>query len=349
MINIGIIGCGMIGESHIKNVLKILPSCTIHICDRSEQIVKKVAEKFRINNIYLNAKEIIENPNIESIIIASPPDTHFDLLVHCILFNKNVLVEKPLVTEIYQLTVLKELIYNNRHLVILDCSARHSVLQPKFDFVKSVVNTKEFGKIYFIHHSSVHQLCRPGVEFHPNAKWFKNINIAGGGPILDWGVYDFAFILSLLDYSPDLISFTSRFYNGFDHISKNKDFSVEEHAVVMMNFNELDFFYERASNVYNFSKNETRIYSSKMGLKFNYLLAEDNKVQIYNNMNTINQVTEVEVPTSDYLGYETDHFEMDKEFIRCVYQGYFPKFSIDKSIKNLEILLTIYNKKIIKF
>lgn len=59
MMNIGIIGCGMIGESHIKNALKILPSCTIHMCDRSEQIVKKVAEKFRINNIYLNAKKII--------------------------------------------------------------------------------------------------------------------------------------------------------------------------------------------------------------------------------------------------------------------------------------------------
>jgi len=54
------------------------------------------------------------------------------------------------------------------------------------------------GDIYAIHHNSIGHQSRPGVEYHPTARWFLNKAIAGGGPLFDWGVYDLSFHLGVL-------------------------------------------------------------------------------------------------------------------------------------------------------
>lgn len=349
-IKIGIIGCGMVGDIHVKNLLKMIPASNIYLCDKSQEILQNVSMKYSIKNIYTDDIHLITNHYINSIIICSPPRTHFDLIVKCINADKNLLIEKPIATRIDDLNKIQQLVETKLELIVMDCSARHSVLQPKFDFIKSLISDKDFGELYYIHHNSVNRQKRPGVEYHPSAKWFIDKNISGGGPFIDWGVYDLAFHMGILNRRPELLNFRSYFYNGLDSISREKDFSVEEHAIAMMEFDNLNYYYERSTNAHNYSRNETRIYSSKMGLKFNYLFAEDNKVQIFRNSSDgVYSEEEVEVSAVNYNGYESDYFEMDKEFIKCLSKECKPKLKLFESLKNLDLLLNIYNKETIKF
>ena len=349
-VDIGVIGCGMVGNIHIENLLKLVAIDNIHICDISKDTLERTCNKYNIQNSYSQEIDLINNSKVHSIIICSPPITHFELIVKCISANKNLLIEKPIVTKIADLNKFQLLIQQKPELLVMDCSARHSVLHPKFDFIKSIVSDKDFGELYYIHHNAINRQKRPGVEYHPDAKWFTDKNISGGGPFIDWGVYDLAFHLGILNDRPIISSFYSNFYSGFDSASKEKDFTVEEHAVVMMEFDNLNFYYERSTNGFSDNINETRIYSSKMGLQFNYLYAEDKTIKIFKNSSTGEIIEEiVEIQSPGYNGYETDYYEMDKEFINCLLNKSTPKFPIENSIDFLRLLLRVYSKEIQKF
>ena len=89
--NVGMIGLGSWGKNiyrnlEILNVLKkIYDSNTEHL-NNTVTFKKKIAD---------NADEIILSKDIDSIIIASPADTHKNYIIKSLLNNKNVFVEKP--------------------------------------------------------------------------------------------------------------------------------------------------------------------------------------------------------------------------------------------------------------
>jgi hypothetical protein len=70
---------------------------------------------------------------------------------------------------------------NHPDRISMDASCRDARLQPKFRFVKRIIDSGVLGEIYYIHHNSVARQFRPGIEYHPAAKWFLSKNIAGGG------------------------------------------------------------------------------------------------------------------------------------------------------------------------
>jgi predicted dehydrogenase len=94
-------------------------------------------------------------------------------------------------------------------ILAMECSGRHARLIPKFRKVKEIIGSGALGEIYYIHHNCVWRQNRPGIEFHPRAKWFLDKSQAGGGPLFDWGVYDLSFHLGSLGDSHDLVEVES--------------------------------------------------------------------------------------------------------------------------------------------
>ena len=348
---IGIIGCGMIGSIHIENLINILGRENIAIFDNSKDNLEIIANKYNITNTFYELQSFINSSNIDSVIISTPPNTHVPYAIQCIQANKNVLIEKPISSNTDDLEELEKNLNLNPDLIIMDCSARHSRLQPKFAYIKEIIKNNDFGEIYFIHHNVLNRGIRPGIEYNSSAKWFLQKEKSGGGGFIDWGVYDLAFHLGIMDDNIDLITYISSFYSGFDNHSKNnKMFTVEEHSIAMLKFAGYNYFYERSSNVHNYSKNETRIYGSKAGLKFNYLAAEDNLIELYRLDKQEKPICElINLDLVGYNGYTSDHFEMIKHFIDCTRKAATPILPIATSIKILKLLYKIYGNEIKKF
>jgi predicted dehydrogenase len=96
MHKIGIIGAGKIADSHMIQISGLKECEVTAVCDREILLAEQLAERFSINKISADSSDIIQDPQIDSIHITTPPGSHFDLAKASIHAGKNVYIEKPM-------------------------------------------------------------------------------------------------------------------------------------------------------------------------------------------------------------------------------------------------------------
>src|SRR3990167_858472 len=343
-LNIGVIGCGMVGEHHIHALLNNKNVNLKWVCDTDGEKLNRIRKKYSIKYYTNKHSEVILDENTHAVIICTQPNTHFELAAFAINAGKHVLVEKPLVMNNKELIEILKIVNSYPNLVIMDASIRHSRLQPKFTSIKSIIDSGRLGEVYAIHHNVIKRQSRPGIEYHPKASWFYNKKLSGGGPLLDWGVYDLSFHLGILGDTHNVQSVKSWTFNGLDQFSlNNQDFSVEEHGIVMLEFDQnLVYYWERASNAHNESLNETRIYGKKGGLKFNYLSWESNKViQYYLDKNGKACENCIMLSMDEHNTHLHDFDALDEHFIDCILGYQEPIVPVSLACKYLNIIFQI--------
>ncbi|MCP3659480.1 MAG: Gfo/Idh/MocA family oxidoreductase [Bacteroidetes bacterium] len=344
-ITIGIIGAGMVAEFHIEALLKIKEVELKWICDKSENRLKKILEKYKIEKGTTDYKRVLLDNNIDAIVICTPPFTHYDITMDAINYNKHVLIEKPFAINFEQAQNIYQKAKEKPNLVIIDCSARHSRLQPKFNYIKNIINSKCLGSVYHIHHNSVQRNSRPGIEYNPSGSWFYEKKYSGGGPLIDWGVYDLSFHFGIFDDIPTLKSLKCYMKNGLDKLTCNlKNFNVEEHSIVMMELSDnKSYYYERSSHANNETNNETRIYGTKGGLKFTYLTWDSSIVQrFYLDENGNSKKEEIKIDMKEHQDSFADFFSLDRHFINCIKGIEKPIQSLKIALKHLKIIDQCY-------
>lgn len=95
-IKLGIIGCGKWGLNHVKTAHKILNKNLIITCDINSTNSAKVEQISKEIKFTTNVDDILNNSEINSVIVSSSAETHFEITKKCLQANKNVLVEKPI-------------------------------------------------------------------------------------------------------------------------------------------------------------------------------------------------------------------------------------------------------------
>lgn len=336
----GIIGCGMVANMHIENLLQLQNVEVKWVCDSNAEHLKQFMHSYGIRHGTINYMDILNDNTVDAIIICTPPNTHLQIALDAIANKKHTLIEKPIAINQEDARLLLKKALASPNLIVMDCAARHSRLQPKFNFVKDLISSGKLGNIYSIHHRSIARMKRPGIEYNPNAKWFGNKKISGGGPIIDWGVYDLAFHLGILNYIPELSSSMTIKINGLDECTRdNTEFDVEEHAIVTMQFkNNLHYHWERSTNAHNDIGDDTRIYGTKAGLKLSYLTWGSSQIEIYS-VTAGKPITEIiEI---DMSSHKNDFFAIDEHFVNCIFKNEQPILSLEESVKHLNMLLDI--------
>ena len=282
--SIGIIGAGMIAEKHIDSFHKTGRTDIKWVARKDVSKLEAFSRKYSIPKATGDYHDMLQDPFLDAVVITSPPDRHYEMFMDCIKAGKHILLEKPAAFTKSQLENMQAEETKHPEIIIMDCSCRHSRLQPKFNAVKEIIDSGNLGEIYMIHHNCLWRQARAGIEYHPTAKWFLNKSISGGGPLLDWGVYDLSFHLGILSDKPELkkiLSATTK--RGLDMVNPQTEvFDVEEHFIMMMEFSSgLNYYWERGVNGHVEIPNETRIYGTKGGLKFGFCSWDDPVVYFY--------------------------------------------------------------------
>ena len=100
-LNYGIIGTGMMGCEHIRNLKKIPDVNIVAIADPNEEsrkwARKACEDKFKIR-LYEDYKELLAEKDIDVIVVASPNFTHIEIMREIFKTDKHVLLEKPMCT-----------------------------------------------------------------------------------------------------------------------------------------------------------------------------------------------------------------------------------------------------------
>lgn len=99
-IGYGVIGCGMMGREHLRNIA-LLPDSGVAAIFEPDAAMRKAAAALAPNAVLAaSAAEVIENPSVDCLLIASPNHLHFPQLRQIAATRPlPVLVEKPLFTD----------------------------------------------------------------------------------------------------------------------------------------------------------------------------------------------------------------------------------------------------------
>lgn len=334
---LGIIGAGMYGKMLMRCFQQDARAEIVWVNSASEATTKAAAEEFGVGKWTLDYREVLADPALDAAVIATPPYLHAEQLSTALSAGKHVLLEKPMAESLASVRRIVSAAEQAPGKIVLDASCRHTRLTRKFQFIKSLLDSGKLGQVYHIHHN--HLQRGTFIEYNPNGAWAMNKKLAGGGPFIDWGVYDLSFHMGLLDDLPQLKSLRSFTRNDVRDVSRLVAFSdVEQHGAAWLEFDTgLTYYYERGAGVHSETPNETRLYGTKGGLRFQFPSWDANDVEFFY---TENGEPRKETLTIDTSGAPDDSLALATHFLDCL-DGAEPLMPVQRAAKHMELLFKI--------
>lgn len=102
MINVGIIGTGVMGAGHARFIKQHVPDATVvGLSDVDPNKISKLSDELgTVLFSTANPEELMNDPRVNAVIIASPDPLHVEHLRLAIASGKQILCEKPIATTI---------------------------------------------------------------------------------------------------------------------------------------------------------------------------------------------------------------------------------------------------------
>lgn len=192
--NWAILGCGHIAEKFAIE-LKGLPNANLYgAASRNIENAQNFADKFEFEKSFGSYQDMVEDPNVDVVYIATPHSFHKEHTLLCLQHKKAVLCEKAFAintNEVEQMIAASK--ENNTFLM----EAFWVIFRPKYLKVKEIIASENLGKLKFVKSDFMFN-----GEYNPKNRMY-NIDL-GGGSLLDIGIYSIFTALMFLG-SPEEI------------------------------------------------------------------------------------------------------------------------------------------------
>lgn len=215
---IGTIGTGFIVSNFI-NASRSNENCEVVACySRKAETGEAFAAKNGIGKVYTDLNEMLNNPEIDTIYVASPNSVHFEQSKRALMAGKNVICEKPFTSTSSE---LKELIAlaKEKHLYLFE--AIIPIHLPNYKWLKTQLDRVGELKIVqcnFSQYSSKYDAFKAG----------KNPNVFNtqfsGGALMDINMYNIHFVMGLFGKPEEV------------HYFANKEEGIDTSGVVILKY-----------------------------------------------------------------------------------------------------------------
>jgi scyllo-inositol 2-dehydrogenase (NAD+) len=96
-LKIGVIGLGRMGQLYARTLATQVSGVHLYaVANLDEHARKQVAEEFGVSHVFADAYELIALPELDAVVIATPTNTHHDLVIAAADAGKAIFCEKPL-------------------------------------------------------------------------------------------------------------------------------------------------------------------------------------------------------------------------------------------------------------
>lgn len=225
-VRIGIIGNGIIGESHIKEYLKI-PDCEIvAICDINEARLNEIGDKYGITDRYTNIGRLLDRDDIQAVDVCLHNNLHAPVTIEALEKGKQVYCEKPMSGSYADSVSMMEAAKRTGNKLHIQLAFLYL---EETKAAKRLIDNNRLGNIYHMRSYGYRRRGRPYVDGYAT-KEFVNSHTSGGGAMFDMGVYHISQLLFLLDM-PQLSRVSGKVYQELEmdaHRREVSGFNVEE-------------------------------------------------------------------------------------------------------------------------
>lgn len=219
MINIAVVGVGIIGTEHIKAISQSSLCNLCAVCDINEEAAKSIAEKYK-TAYFTDYKDIADKTNADAVILNLPHFLHCESSVYFLEKGINVLVEKPMANTTEECDKMIEAEKKSGKKLAVAHIQRFFEANRK---IKAIIESKELGELCMF--SEVRT-----VDYfnEKRPKWFLSKKSAGGGIVMNFGAHAFDKLFYTLNTEcAEIVSVTG-------NIKNNED--IEGHAQIFARF-----------------------------------------------------------------------------------------------------------------
>ncbi|EXX86715.1 oxidoreductase [Paenibacillus darwinianus] len=233
-IRIGMIGVGMIGKVHLDSYKDIEGAEVVAAADVNESELGSVAEKYNIAHTYSDFREMLKRDDIDAVDVCLHNNFHAPVTIEALKAGKHVYCEKPIAGSFIDGKAM------------LDAAKQYGKklhIQLSFLYFKETKAAKvlieegKLGRLFHARSTGYRRRGRPYVDGY-GTQYFTRKETAGGGALLDMGVYNISQILYLLD-APEVLTITGQTYQEMEIDKRRKNisqFNVEELGVGFVRF-----------------------------------------------------------------------------------------------------------------
>ncbi len=180
ILNVGLIGCGLIGQKRAKALSKCKIGKLIACADINSNRVKILSNNTGAK-IYDNWSKIVSSKEIDVVIVATTHDSLAEITKSAVKHKKHVLVEKPAARNASELNSVISIVKENSTKVHVGFNHRYHRSLIK---AREIVDSGELGELMFVRARYGHG-GRVGYE----KEWRANPKLSGGGELIDQGIH----------------------------------------------------------------------------------------------------------------------------------------------------------------
>ncbi|MGC0141707.1 Gfo/Idh/MocA family protein [Pseudactinotalea sp. Z1732] len=186
-LNVGIIGCGNISRQYLDNLRRLGNLNLTAVSDVHEPAARAVADAEGVPA--LQVTDLLQADTVDVVLNLTTPTAHAPLALAAFEAGKHVYLEKPFATTP---TEAEELMSATTDTGLRLGSAPDTVLGTGIQTARALVDEGRIGAPV----GATAFMLAPGHEFwHPNPAYYY---AAGGGPLLDMGVYYLTALVTML-------------------------------------------------------------------------------------------------------------------------------------------------------
>jgi predicted dehydrogenase len=152
VVRVGVVGCGYWGPNLIRNFSN-LKTCRVIACsDLLEARLNHMKQLYPALRTTTNFREVIGDPGIDAIVIATPVSSHYGVAREALEAGKHVFVEKPLAQSLEEGRKLVELAQEKSRTLMVGHTFVYTAAVNK---IKDLIWSGELGDIYYMSSSRV--------------------------------------------------------------------------------------------------------------------------------------------------------------------------------------------------
>ncbi len=187
MVNIGVIGYGYWGPNLVRNFAETSGANIAAVSDLDPKKLEVVKKRFPAVKVTTRFQDLLEDPGIDAIAVATPVNTHFELGMAALRAGKHLWLEKPMTETSLQARQLVEEAEKRKLVLIVDHTFIYTGAVRKMG---EIVKSGDLGRVFYYDSTRV------------NLGLFqRDVSV-----ISDLAVHDFAILDYLLGEHPTAVS-----------------------------------------------------------------------------------------------------------------------------------------------
>jgi scyllo-inositol 2-dehydrogenase (NADP+) len=194
-LGVGILGYApSVGPIHGHGIEKTAGLKLRAVCDSNPHRLNAAGKDFPAIKTYASAEKIVADPDVDLVIVATPPNSHARLCLQMMAGGKHVVCEKPLALNHRETDTLMEMAAEKK--VHLSCHQNRR-WDPDYLAIKQTLSEGLIGDLFYVE-------TFVGGFFHPCGYWHSDVQVSGGTSY-DWGAHYLDWIVGLIPHPVEAV------------------------------------------------------------------------------------------------------------------------------------------------